>query len=100
MGVEDQQLGLAGTGGVLPGQLAASDCRNIGITGVAALFVDKVTYILTDQFPTEVGLDFMAQPALAAGLGTAQDQDLHALTSAGSRRHSRQPCTAIKVNRA
>ena len=97
--VEDQQVRLFGAGGVFPGQLATSDGRNVGQAGVTLMLVDEIAHVFPHHQPAEMGLQFARQPAFTAGFGAGQYHYFHAC-NAGSARHSRQPCTAITVNKA
>ncbi len=97
--IKNQQAGQRSTCSVFPGQLTLSNGRNITVGGIAALLIDEVTHVLADQNPAEPTLYFGREPALAARFRAGQDQDFHR-ASTRSLRHSRQPCTASRVNSA
>ena len=69
VGVEDQQGGAFGAGGILPGQLALGNGRDIRQGGVALMLVDEVPHIFPHHQPAEARVQLRRQPALAAGFG-------------------------------
>ena len=86
MGVEDQQIGLLRTGGVLPSQLPAGDGRDIGQAGVPWVNVHEVTDVFAHQQATEVLMQLRGQPALAAGF--QQGAQLCVQVEIGNRREA------------
>ena len=96
--IENQQLGPRRSGLVFPGQLALSDCADVGVAGVALLTLDKMPHVLADQQSTKSRMNMFGQPAFATGFRPSEHQYLHALASARSRRQVSQPLTAKRVN--
>ena len=86
-------------GGIFPGQLAVGDGRDVGQGRVALMLVDETAHVFADHQAAEMRVQFCRQPAFTAGFGTGQYHYFNDC-NAGSARHSRQPCTAITVNKA